>query len=177
VGEIPFFDTRAAFAMRVGQFTAVLYEQMERCLQSHGLKLPGHTTSIVQALYHGGDHSISDLALRLRLSHQLASQRVKWLVREGFATMTASADDRRVRIVSLTAAGREEAARLQAFLPRLQASYSHLFEEVGIDLHRTVLDATAALQERSLADRLASLSPAAGGSRGSDIDDLKGSEQ
>ena len=48
MSEIPFFASRAAFAMRVGQLSTMLYEQMETCLVSHGLRLPGYTTSIVQ---------------------------------------------------------------------------------------------------------------------------------
>ena len=65
----------------------MLYDQMESCLESCGVRLPGYTTSVVQTLFHGGAQSISELAQRLKLSHQLASQRVKWLIGEGLATM------------------------------------------------------------------------------------------
>lgn len=148
--QIPFFDTRAAFAMRVGQLATLLYEQMEDCLAARDLQLPGYATSIVQTLYHGGPQSISEIADRLRLSHQLASQRVKWLVREGFAETAPSPEDGRRRIVSLTEQGRGEGDKLQAFLPLLRAAYSDLFEEIGADLHRAVLDARTALAERPL---------------------------
>lgn len=148
--QIPFFDTRAAFAMRVGQLASLLYEQMEDCLAARDLKLPGYATSIVQTLYHAGPQSISDIAGRLRLSHQLASQRVKWLVREGFAETAPGAKDARRRIVSLTEAGRAEGDKLQAFLPVLDAAYTDLFEEIETDLHRAVLDARAALADRPL---------------------------
>lgn len=153
MSDIPFFDTRAAFAMRVGQLASTLYDQMESCLIDHGLKLRGYTTSLVQTLYHAGPQSISELAQRLELSHQLASQRTRWLVGEGFATIDRGADDARRRIVSLTAEGTREAEKLQQFLPLLQAAYSDLFDEIGLDAHRAVLDAVAALADRPLAVR------------------------
>ncbi len=155
--EIPFFTSRAAFAMRVGQFYAMLYDQMEVCLELRDVRLPGYATSIVQTLFHGGPLSISELAQRLELSHQLASQRVKWLVGAGLATMEAGANDRRLRIVTLTDAGSAEADKLQDFLVLLEASYSDLFDEIGLDAHRAILDARAALAARPLATRFEGL--------------------
>jgi len=162
--EIPFFATSAAFAMRVGQLATIIYEQMDECLASHGVKLPGYTTSIVQSLYHAGPQSISDLAVRLQLSHQLASQRVQWLVREGFAAVASGTEDRRVRIVKLTRTGRAEADKLQRFLPMIDSAYGDLFEQVGLDLHDAVVRASAALADRPLATRFEHLvTPLAGG--------------
>ena len=153
MSEIPFFTTRAAFAMRVSQLSSLLYEQMERCLVSRGLRLRSYTTSIVQTLPHAGPQSITELAGSLQLSHQLASQRVRWLVGEGFATIERGAQDRRRRIVTLTADGSAEAEKLQGFLPVLEAAYTDLFDEIGLDVDRAVLDATAALADRPLAIR------------------------
>lgn len=151
--EIPFFATSAAFAMRVGQLATMIYEQMDGWLAAEGVKLPGYTTSIVQTLYHAGPQSISDLAVRLQLSHQLASQRVQWLVREGFATVASGTEDRRTRIVRLTRAGRAEADKLQRFLPMMELAYSDLFDQVGLDLHDAVVRASSALADRPLATR------------------------
>ncbi|MBX3146704.1 MAG: MarR family transcriptional regulator [Gemmatimonadales bacterium] len=155
MNEIPFFATTSAFAMRVGQLATSLYDGMDACLAAHGIELPGYTTSIVQTLYHGGPQSISDLAQELKLSHQLASQRVNWLVRAGFVTSASHADDRRVRVVRLSRAGRVQATKLQEFLPLLAEAYGDLFEEIGVDLHDATLRASAALEARSLADRVA----------------------
>ncbi|MGY8799667.1 MAG: MarR family winged helix-turn-helix transcriptional regulator [Longimicrobiales bacterium] len=150
MNEIPFFNTRTAFAMRVGQLSSLLYEQIERCLVSRGLRLRGYTTSIVQTLHHAGPQSITELAESLELSHQLASQRVRWLVGEGFATIERGAQDRRRRIVTLTADGAAEAEKLQGFLPVIEAAYADLFDEIGLDAHRATLDVIAALADRPL---------------------------
>lgn len=169
MSQIPFFDTPAALAMRVGQLATTLYGQMDRLLVNRGVRLPGYTTSIVQTLYHGGPQSITDLAARLELSHQLASQRVKWLVGRRFATIASGARDRRTRIVSLTAAGRAEAEKLQRFLPELEGAYADLFDELGVDLHDAAVRASAALADRPLQDRFdnpaTAMSDAAGASR------------
>lgn len=151
--EIPFFATPAAFAMRVGQLATMIYDQMDGFLASRGVKLPGYTTSIVQTLYHAGPQSISDLATRLQLSHQLASQRVQWLVRAGFASVSSSSADRRVRIVKLTRAGRAEGDKLQQVLPVMESAYRELFDEIGVDLHDAVVRAAASLVERPLGAR------------------------
>jgi len=155
--------------MRVGQLATTLYDQMDGCLASHGIKLPGYTTSIVQTLYHGGPQSISDLAQRLELSHQLASQRVKWLVAEGFVNITSGTRDRRTRIVSLTRAGRGEGEKLQRFLPEIERAYADLFDELGLDLHDAAVRASTALVDRPLAARFdlpaTAMRDAAGASR------------
>jgi DNA-binding MarR family transcriptional regulator len=161
--EIPFFSTSAAFAMRVGQLATTIYEQMDGWLAEEQVKLPGYTTSIVQTLYHAGPQSISDLASRLQLSHQLASQRVQWLVREGFAAVASSTEDRRIRIVKLTRAGRTEGDKLQRFLPKLEAAYDDVFEQLGLDLHDAVVRASAALADRPLTTRFEKLETAASG--------------
>ena len=126
MSEIPFFTTRAAFAMRVSQLSSLLYQQMERCLVSRGLRLRGYTTSIVQTLHHAGPQSITELAGSLQLSHQLASQRVRWLVGEGFVTIDRGAEARRRRLVTLPPDGPAEAENLQACPPVLDPASAAL---------------------------------------------------
>ncbi|WP_417490613.1 MarR family winged helix-turn-helix transcriptional regulator [Maricaulis sp.] len=152
--EIPFFGSRAAFALRVRQASTALYEQMDECLKAHGLLLPAYATSLVQTLYHGGPQSVSALAESLGLSHQLASQRLRWLVREGLVEIGDDPDDRRRRLVSLTPAGQAEGDKLQAFLPRLEQAYCDLFDEIGMDLHQGMVDARAALLASPLLARM-----------------------
>lgn len=152
--EIPFFGSRAAFALRVRQASTALYDQMDECLQAHGLVLPAYATSLVQTLYHGGPQSVSALAESLGLSHQLASQRLRWLHTEGLVEISDDPDDRRRRLVRLTPAGQGEGEKLQAFLPRLEQAYCDLFDEIGMDLHKGMVDARAALLASPLLGRM-----------------------
>ena len=97
---------------------------------------------------------MSALAERLGLSHQLASQRLRWLVKEGLVVIGDDPNDRRRRLVSLTPAGQTEGDKLQAFLPKLEQAYRDLFDEIGMDLHKGMVDARTALLARPLLARM-----------------------
>jgi DNA-binding MarR family transcriptional regulator len=154
MSDIPFFSGRAAFALRLRQSSAMLGEQMDQCLQAHGLSLPAYATGLVQTLYHRGPESVSALAEELGLSHQLASQRLRWLVTQGLVSIIDNPADRRRRLVGLTAAGQAEAELLQAFLPQLDRAYRDLFDEINMDLNQGLIDARAALDTRPLLARM-----------------------
>ncbi|WP_417481615.1 MarR family transcriptional regulator [Maricaulis sp.] len=159
--ETPFFDGRAAFALRVKQLLDRLSDQMEVALQDAGLEIRGKATGIVQFLHHQGPSSLAEIAAELRYSHQLCTQRVGWLVEHGFAVLRNDDRDRRRRRVELTPAGQQEAEKLQAFLPALTQTYDDLFAEVGLDLHAAILAANAALDASPLSARMPPLAPAA----------------
>jgi DNA-binding MarR family transcriptional regulator len=63
-------------------------------------------------------------------------------------------DDRRRRLVYLTKTGDEEVARLKAAEPAICAAYDGLSREVGADIMAVVERLDAALDERSMAERL-----------------------
>jgi len=153
MSDIPFFDSRAAFAMRMDQLFTLLYDQMEDGLKARGLTLRGYVTGTVQTLFHAGPKSVSELAAEMKLSHQLATQRVKYLVDQGFAKIDPDPDDKRRKLVSLTDVGRVEAEKLQEFIPALMSAYDDLFAEVGVDMHQAVLVATKSLEARPLVQR------------------------
>jgi len=139
--------------MRMDQLFTLLYDQMEDGLKARGLTLRGYVTGTVQTLFHAGPKSVSDLSSEMKLSHQLATQRVKYLVDQGFAQIDPDPDDKRRKLVSLTDEGQLEAEKLQAFLPELMAAYDDLFDEIGVDMHQAVLDATKSLEARPLVQR------------------------
>jgi DNA-binding MarR family transcriptional regulator len=58
-------------------------------------------------LADGGEHSVKEVAASLVLSLPAASRAVDGLVERGFVTRRESAEDRRSRIVALSASGRE----------------------------------------------------------------------
>lgn len=154
MAKTQFLDTSAAFALRVQQLQDRLMEQMEDAMAQCGLTIPGKTTGIVQMLYFEGHSSTAEIAQRLRYSHQLAAQRLAWLLEHGIASADADKNDRRRQIVKLTKRGLAEAKKLQRFLPQLHGAYSHLFEELGFDLDAAIVQANNALDAMPLADRL-----------------------
>lgn len=161
-----FLDTNAAFALHVKQLQDRLNDQMEEAMAQCGLAIPGKTTGIVQLLYSEGACSKAQIAARLRYSHQLATQRLDWLLKHDMAVAETDPDDRRRQVVKLTRAGIAQAKKLQAFLPRLGSAYSHLFGELGFDLDAAVLQASRALDAAPLAARLPAAGPDRDGKRG-----------
>lgn len=151
-----FLDTDAAFALRVKQLQDRISDQMSDALIESGLKLNAKTTGIVQLLYSEGPCSKAYIAHRLRYSHQLASQRLSWLLTNDMAVTEADATDRRHQNARLTKAGMIEAKKLQRFLPKLRHAYKDLFIEIGIDLDASIAVADQALEKRSLSERLSS---------------------
>lgn len=150
-----YLDTTAAFALRVTQFSDRLYAQMADAMQVRGLNLATKTMGIVQFLYSEGPHSQAEISQRLRYSHQLTAQRLRWLYQHDFAKSQPDPKDGRRSLVELTAAGRSEGEKLQQFLPLLIEAYEHLFSELSADLDGLIQKADGALQETTLSDRMA----------------------
>ncbi|MEO1243027.1 MAG: MarR family transcriptional regulator [Pseudomonadota bacterium] len=153
MSKFQFLDSQAAFALRVKQLHDRLYEQMDDALVQSGLKLHAKTTGIVQLLYQEGPCSVGQIAERLRYSHQLATQRLSWLLDRHYAESERDPDDLRRRRVVLTKTGVREAKKLQDFLPRLSASYSDLFTETGLNLDAAISAADEALKTTPLIKR------------------------
>jgi len=154
MSKTQFLDTDAAFALRVKQLQDRLSEQMSDALIESGLKLNAKTTGIVQLLYSEGPCSKAYIAQRLRYSHQLASQRLSWLLSHDMAVTEVNTTDRRQQIVKLTKIGTVEAKKLQRFLPKLRDAYKGLFVEIGIDLDASIAAADQALEKKPLSERL-----------------------
>ena len=144
---------QAALALRVRQFHARLQDQLDEALEQCGMTLRAKTTGIVQLLYQEGPCTVGHIAETLRYSRQLAMQRLNWLIENQLAVSQRDPGDRRRRLVSLTDAGRREGEMLQAFIPRLSASFADLFAETGFDLNEAIDTADRALATTPLIGR------------------------
>lgn len=149
-----FLDTQAAFALRVKHLQDLLNSQMEMAMRDAGLAIPSKVTGIVQLLYSEGEQSIAQIASRLGYSHQLATQRIQWLLKHNMAETGIDPSDRRKQNLKLTRLGRSEGNRLQQFLPSLSDAYSSLFRELGLDLDAAIIAACSALELNSIGERI-----------------------
>jgi DNA-binding MarR family transcriptional regulator len=154
---IPFFDGPAAIALRTKQLLDRMADQLDPALRAGNIQIKSSTTGTIHYLFYSGPSSIAAIAGALRYSHQLATQRVNWLVKHGFARLEDDPEDRRRRRVSLTDAGWTEAVNLQALLPKLEAAYAALFEELEFDLLDAICRADAALIRKSVSERCAAV--------------------
>ena len=149
-----FLDTQAAFALRVTQLADRLYGQMADAMTTRDLNIVTKTMGIVQLLYSEGPQSQAEIAQRLRYSHQLAAQRLRWLYTHEYAVAEPDPDDGRRSLIRLTRAGRREGKKLQRFLPLLIEAYRSLFDELDLDVDAVVRQADAALRGRPLSQRM-----------------------
>ncbi|MFJ8076548.1 MarR family winged helix-turn-helix transcriptional regulator [Streptomyces sp. NPDC096176] len=113
---------------------------------------------VLRTLAAEGPSSIQDLAGATGVTHSAASQTVAQLVQEGLATVGPGSDGRR-RIASLT-------AKAEALLPALDAEWqataaaaTALEAELAYPLSELVGEALAALQQRSMLQRISDAAP------------------
>ncbi|MEM8984743.1 MAG: winged helix DNA-binding protein [Pseudomonadota bacterium] len=151
-----FLDTKAAFALRVTQLSERLYADMADAMATRGLRIVTKVMGIVQLLYSEGPRSQADIAQRLRYSHQLTAQRLRWLYQHDYAMAQPDPSDGRRSLIDLTDAGRAEGEKLQRFLPLLIESYQHLFAELSLDMDALVQQADRALAATPLSERMPS---------------------
>ncbi|MFI6427954.1 MarR family winged helix-turn-helix transcriptional regulator [Promicromonospora sp. NPDC050880] len=77
---------------------------------AHELDWPRAGIAVLHLLSKCGPVSLTDVAAHLRVDISVASRQVSTLADGGFVVRTVDADDRRVRTIELTDAGRELAA-------------------------------------------------------------------
>lgn len=77
---------------------------------AHELSWPRSGITVLHLLTACGPTSLTDIAAHLRVDLSVASRQVSTLADGGYVVRTVDADDRRVRTIELTDAGRELAA-------------------------------------------------------------------
>ncbi len=120
-----------------------------------GLIAPVRAASAILLLAHEGrPFGVTELASRLRQSHPTIIDWVRELAALKLVTLARGAADKRVNLVSLTEAGRQEAARILAAQAAFEKAYSDLSEEVGGDIFPLLLRLEQACVAKPMASRL-----------------------
>lgn len=128
-------------------------------LRENGLRTPSSAVSTVLYLNKVGVATVTDLSESLGYTRQMAAQRVAGLEKEGLLQKTSNKDDGRSHLVTLTAAGRDEAAILAEIIVRASAVFAALFDEIDCNLTETILEAERRLQEVPLLVRMKDILP------------------
>jgi DNA-binding MarR family transcriptional regulator len=121
---------------------AVLSEAVSRSiaeLYTRRFELTRDEWRVLAALAGSGTMKTRDAALYTTLDKMQVSRAVAALEKRGLITREADPEDRRSRILSLTAAGR---ALLRKLMPMVQAREAFLLEALTAD-ERAMLDAAA----------------------------------
>lgn len=118
---------------------------------------PRHTMPLIR-LGRRGPMTIRGLTESTEVTHSAMSQTVASLRGDGLVT-TRPGDDARTRVVELTDAGRRLVPFLEAEWRATEAAVAELDAELPYAFTRVVEDMAAALDRRSLRDRIAEQLP------------------
>lgn len=123
------------------------------------LGMPSGVPALLRLISRAEQTNVSDVATCLEVDQSVASRQVAWLVESGYAERVVSDEDRRVRVLRLTDAGRELELRVrEVSSERVRRAISDWGDDEV---------ATAAAAMRRLGDALgSSVTPASSGSRG-----------
>lgn len=119
-----------------------------------GTTAPPRTASTLLLLDGEGPRSISDIAGELRQSHQLVITWVRQLAASGYVETRRDAQDGRKTLVSLTAEGQAETARMRRALNTMAEAMRRLSSETGVDFISALWALDEACSRKSVEERL-----------------------
>lgn len=144
----------AAFGTRLRRLSERMDRDVRELYRLHGVDFEPSWFPVFAALSELGPMSVGDLAARMQISHPAVSQiRVK-LAKAGLVRARADAADARRQMLQLTDKGRALAARLRPLWAKLARTTEQMCRENAPALLDQLRALEAALDERSLFDRV-----------------------
>jgi DNA-binding MarR family transcriptional regulator len=131
-----------------------LADQGQVLLSSAGIDIPPRAISTVLMIGEIPDVAAADIATSLDQPHQVATQRIAALIELGLITRRPHATDSRRKVLVLTTRGRAQYQSMMVMLEKIRAAMDALFDEIGCDLAAKAVEAVAALQARTLIERI-----------------------
>ena len=151
-------SSRAFVANLLDRVANLISRQGEQLLQEAGLAFPARALSTVLLIGERGGASVTDIAGVLEQPHQLVMQRVALLISSGTIERAADPDDKRRKVLRLTAQGVGEFERLQVVLAQADQAFAALFDEIECDLQSVLIRTSNALNRSPILERIQSLS-------------------
>ena len=149
----------AFLALRLDRLADLIAEQGEQLLRDAGLEMPSRTVSLFLLLGEHGPLSAADIARMLDQPHQLVTQRADILLNLALIERRSDAADGRRKILTLSAAGDDQFARLRIRLGEAADAFAQLYREIECDLAAMVTKAATALRQTPLPQRINALHP------------------
>lgn len=115
---------------------------------------PPRTSSTLLALDTMGPMSVTELAARLRQSHQLAQQWVTDLRARGLVRSASDPNDARRSVISLTPKGRREVAKLRQAIAPIEVATQALLDEISPGLLDSLWLVEGSLRTTPFIDRI-----------------------
>ena len=145
---------RAAFlGNQLDRLVDLIASQGELLLEDGAVTIPARLASTVLIIGEMKAVSAADIAEYLEKPHQLATQRIDYLIAEGIVRRTADPADGRRKLLSLTAKGQKQYKALVQQLELASAVFEELFDEIACDLPSIIERTKSALRARPLGER------------------------
>lgn len=135
-------------------FASLIEKQAKPVYETMGLIIPVITSSTVVFIFENKTASLLDIARGLEITHQLASQRVKILLKLGIIQAFKDTSDKRKTNYQLTEFGIEQSKVLSSYLDKASLVFSELNEELGCDLMELLFKVNNSFQVNSLQSRI-----------------------
>ena len=145
---------RPLTAHRLRRASELLVDAYGRWLAEVGPDVPPRALSTLMLLHEEGPQGVTQIARRLRFTHPLLVALTRSLEARGLVAARTDPADARRRLLELTPAGEAAARQIAARLRTLDAFYSRLFDEIGVDLLDALERLERAARERPLLDRI-----------------------
>lgn len=123
-------------------------------IRSTGSGTAAGATAILAFIDRHDGAAVADIAAALGYTHQAVAKAVSGMEEAGLVRSVASDADLRKRVLSLTPAGRREAAEVQSVADRAEVVFREVFDEIGVDLFKALRDFETATDRRPLLGRL-----------------------
>lgn len=149
----------AFLGLQLYRLLDVIDSQGTDVLNQAAFPYPSRIASTYAVLIKDGPSSLTQIGKRLGMPHQLVAQRAKLMRDLGLVEYEPDPTDGRRTFLKLTVKGSSEAKKLTMTFERVSEIYADIFEEIGTDLFTAILDFRKALENTSLADRLANAAP------------------
>jgi DNA-binding MarR family transcriptional regulator len=138
-----------------------LDREVQQVYEADGLAYRPRYTPVMRTLGEVGPAPITAIARRAKLTHSAASQTVAQMARAGLVS-TGPGEDARQRIVRLTPKGEAMLPRLRGHWAATAAALESLSADVGQPIEAMLEATLAALDRRSLRERIAEAHAAPG---------------
>ncbi|WP_124748957.1 winged helix-turn-helix transcriptional regulator [Alteromonas facilis] len=134
-------------------FASMMENQAKPVYQRMGITIPVITTSTIMFIQQHREASLLDIARGLDISHQLAAQRVKTLLKLEVIVAQKDSSDKRKTNYSLTELGEAQCELIEAYMQRADAVFKQINDELGFDLQKVLINLSDSFHSRSLLTR------------------------
>lgn len=127
--------------------------QVMEVYAQRGIDIPVEVSSTLNHLYNNDNVALANVAMALDIPHQLASQRIKKLLKLNLVKKQGDPNDMRRSVLTLTEKGQQQAILLIECMNDMAIIYDAVYQEIGCDLPEVLNSAINALKGKSLINR------------------------